>query len=45
MKAERVDDYGDDYGLRGESFQSSAVVVAVIVDREGQKRGRTANIP
>jgi len=29
-----VDDYGDDYGLRGEILQSSTVVVAVVVHRK-----------
>jgi hypothetical protein len=34
MKArERVDDYGDDYGLRKEASPSSTVVVAVVVHR------------
>ena len=30
-----VDDYGDDYGLRGEALASSTVIVAVIVNRNG----------
>jgi hypothetical protein len=36
MKAERVDDDGDDYGLREELSQSSIVVVAVVVGRKRQ---------
>ena len=32
-----VDEYGDDYGLRGEAEQSSTVIVAVRVHRKGSK--------
>jgi hypothetical protein len=44
---ERVDDYGDDYGLRQKTSRSSIVVVAVVVHRNGRENGgesrQTAN--
>ena len=43
MKPPSVDDDGDDYGLRGETLQSSTVVVAVVVHRNGQSREEYEN--
>ena len=39
-KGEPVDDYGDDYGLRGDCFDSFTVVVAVVVNRNREKTER-----
>jgi hypothetical protein len=39
MRRGTVDDDGDDYGLRGESSQSSTVIVAVVVHRNGRENG------
>jgi len=42
MKWGSVDDYGDDYGSRGEIPQSSAVIVAAIVNRNGKQGTESA---
>ena len=39
MKSGSVDDDGDNYGLRLRLVSPSTVVVAVVVDRNGQENG------